>query len=65
MFLLLFYWIGTQLDSKQATLGRTSSCLSSCFSLLTFHAELHADYSYRTTVRHLSVLPDLQLITPN
>ena len=59
MFLLLFYWIGTQLDSKQVTLGRTSSCLSSCFSLLTFHAEHHAKYSYRMTVSHQSVLPDL------
>ena len=28
----------------------------------TFRAVLHADYSYRTTVRHLSDLPDLQFI---
>ena len=38
----------------------TSSWSRSCFSLLTFYAELHADLSYRTTVRNQSVLPDLQ-----
>ena len=31
----------------------------------TFHAVLHADHSYRTTVIYQSVLPDLQLILLN
>ena len=51
--------INKLLSSNNPAKWPKSSCLSSCFSLLTFHAELHADYSYRQTVRHQSVLPDL------
>ena len=53
---------------SQAMPGRRRADLRPKFPYLlcqTFHAVLHADYSYRTTVRHLSVLPDLQLRTLN